>query len=97
MNPDAAPSRPSGPSATTQATLDQIRDYLNTWFPEFQYRPRDDLFFASLATEFPRVDLPGQFRTFLAWCLDRHHFDRLNFRLCFRKWLLNAKPHPDQY
>jgi hypothetical protein len=94
MNHDAAPS---ALSATARASLDQIRDYLNTWFPEFKYRPRDDLFFASLAAEFPRVDLPCQFRTFHAWCLDRHDFDRLNFRLCFRKWLVNAKPDPDQY
>jgi len=77
--------------------LDAIRDYLNAWFPEFKRHPRDALFFASLAAEFPRVDLPAQFRAFHAWCLDRHDFDRLNFRLCFRKWLVNAKPDPDRY
>jgi len=97
MNQDTLPPPTSALSPSTQTTRDAIRDYLNTWFPEFNYRPRDDLFFASLAAEFPRLDLPAQFRTFHAWCLDRHDFHRLNFRLCFRKWLLHAKPDPDPY
>ena len=32
--------------------MDEIRAYLQQWFPDFDYRKRDDYFFAALFVEF---------------------------------------------
>jgi hypothetical protein len=72
--------------------LDAVKAYLEQWFPQFGYQPRDDLFLACLRAEFPRVDLLEQIKTFHAWCLDRQDGKPLNYRLTLRKWLRNSRP-----
>lgn len=71
--------------------LDEIRIYLQQWFPDFNYRKRDDLFFAALKAEYGSVDLLREIKSFHAWCLDRNDDNDLNYRLTLRKWLSNAR------
>ena len=66
--------------------MDEIRDYLVNWFPDFDYRKRDDYFFAALYVEFPGVDLLDEIKAFHAWCLDRNA-EGMSYRLSFRRWL----------
>jgi hypothetical protein len=91
MNSHNKLSAINSPTPTDQSDLsDQIRIYIQQWFPDFNYRKRDDLFFAALKAEFPSVDLLNEIKSFHAWCLDRNDNDSLNYRLTFRKWLANA-------
>ena len=66
--------------------MDEIRDYLENWFPDFAYRKRDDYFFAALYAEFRGVDILDEIKAFHAWCLDRND-ERVSYRLSFRRWL----------
>jgi hypothetical protein len=75
--------------------IHQIRVYLQQWFPEFNYSPRDDTFLAALHAEFPSIDLLEQLKAFHAWCLDKHNAE-ISYRLTFRKWLSRAKPARSQ-
>jgi hypothetical protein len=68
-----------------------LRAYLQQWFPDFGYRPSDDLFFESLGQEFPNLSLLAELKAFHAWCLDRPRGQALNYRLSFRKWLAHAQ------
>ena len=66
--------------------MDEIRDYLENWFPDFAYRNRDDYFFAALYAEFRGVDILDEIKAFHAWCLDRDA-QAMSYRLSFRRWL----------
>jgi len=66
--------------------MNEIREYLENWFPDFAYRKRDDYFFAALYAEFRGVDILDEFKAFHAWCLDRDT-DGISYRLSFRRWL----------
>jgi len=66
--------------------MDEIRIYLEQWFPDFSYSKRDDFFFAALYAEYPAVDLLEEIKTFHAWCLDRDS-EGMSYRLSFRRWL----------
>jgi len=70
---------------------DPLRAYLQQWFPEFSYRPPDDLFFQALEQDFPDLSLLAELKAFHAWCLDRPSHKTLNYRLAFRKWLSHAR------
>ena len=49
--------------------LEEIRSYLQQWFPAFSYRKPDDYFFAALYVEFRDLDLLEEIKVFHAWCL----------------------------
>lgn len=66
--------------------LDEIRIYLQQWFPDFGYSKRDDFFFAALYVEYRTVDLLEEIKVFHAWCLDRDS-EGMSYRLSFRRWL----------
>jgi hypothetical protein len=66
--------------------LEEIRIFLLTWFPDFQYSKSDDLFFAALRAEYPKLDLLRELKSFHAWCLD-NQVPKTAYRLTFRKWL----------
>ena len=66
--------------------MDEIRHYLQNWFPDFAYSKRDDYLFAALYVEFRGVDILDELKAFHAWCLDRDT-DGISYRLSFRRWL----------
>ena len=66
--------------------MDEIRGYLQQWFPDFGYCKRDDYFFAALYVEFRGVDILDEIKSFHAWCLDKGAED-MSYRLSFRRWL----------
>ena len=69
--------------------IEEIRSYLEQWFPDFGYRKPDDYFFAGLYVEFRALDLLEQIKDFHAWCLDKDDED-MNYRISFRRWLRKA-------
>lgn len=90
MSKFAHPFDPPQPHSPDQ--LDEIRLYLQQWFPDFNYSKKDDYFFAALHAEYPALNLLQELKTFHAWCLDKRVSDSA-YRLTFRKWLSNAFPH----
>lgn len=66
--------------------MDEIREYLQRWFPDFAYCKRDDYFFEALYVEFRDVDILAEIKSFHAWCLDKGAED-MSYRLSFRRWL----------
>lgn len=69
--------------------MDEIRLYLQQWFPDFNYSKKDDYFFAALHAEYPSVNLLLELKSFHAWCLDKRVPDSA-YRLTLRKWLSHA-------
>lgn len=87
------PSHPfNPPHSPSPDQLDEIRLYLQQWFPDFHYSKKDDYFFAALHAEYPALNLLQELKTFHAWCLDRRVSDSI-YRLTFRKWLAKAFSH----
>lgn len=76
--------------------MDEIRVYLEHWFPEFGYTKRDDFFFAALYVEYRAVDLLQEIKTFHAWCLDRDS-QGMSYRLSFRRWLAKGASYRAKY
>ena len=69
--------------------LQEIRSYIEQWFPDFSYRKHDDYFFAALYAEFRGLDLLEEIKNFHAWCLDKND-QQMNYRISLRRWLRKA-------
>ena len=72
--------------------IEEIRSYLQQWFPAFSYRKPDDYFFAALYVEFRDLDLLEEIKVFHAWCLDKDQED-MNYRISLRRWLRKASSY----
>ena len=76
--------------------LQEIRGYLQQWFPDFGYHKPDDYFFAALYVEFRGLNLLEEIKDFHAWTLDKGDED-MNYRISLRRWLRRAvsyRAHP---